>query len=48
MEDCSGDKSSVVDCGFEAITGKYGAGYPRRLEATVVVDCNVNQSAVVD
>ena len=48
MEYCIANKSTVVDCGFEALTSKPGAGYPPRLEATVVVDCNVNESAVVD
>ena len=45
--DCSVSQSAVVDYGFMAFTGKPCAAYPRRWEATDVVECNVNQYAVV-
>ena len=37
-----------MNCGFGALTAKPLACYPRRFEATAVVDCSINLSAVVD
>ena len=42
--DCSVWPSPVIDCGIEVLTGSY----PRRLEVNAVVDCSVDQYAVVD
>ena len=38
----------MVDCEFEVITRKKCDSYRRRRRVTAVVDCSVDQSAVMD
>ena len=48
MKDCIVNQCTVENGGFEVITRIKCDSYPRRQEATAVVDCSVDQFGVVE